>query len=141
MAGLATKETDRSVDAFIENVDSLSKREDARTLVRMMQEITGYEPRVWGSPSVPDFLIGFGNYTYTRKGGKEEFAWFHVGFAPRKSKLTLYLTCDLKQYQELLDKLGKCKWGSGCLYINKLKDVDMDVLKQLIETSKSTQWQ
>lgn len=140
MAGLATKETNRSVDAFIDSIDNESKRDDSRRLVEIMEEITGNEPRVWGNESSPDFLIGFGNYSYTRKGGKESFEWFNVGFAPRKSKLTVYLTCDLSQMEDTLKDLGKCKWGKGCLYINKLSDVDENVLRSLIDQSKTTQW-
>ena len=140
MAGLATKETDRSVDAFIDSIDNETKRDDSRRLVQLMQDITGNAPRVWGNDSAPDFLIGFGNYSYKRKGGKEEFEWFNVGFAPRKSNLTVYLTCDLSQMEDTLKDLGKCKWGKGCLYIKKLADVDEKVLKSLIEESKDSQW-
>ncbi len=136
MAGLVTKETNKSVAEFIENIDNKSKKEDAKTLLNMMQEITGIEPKVWGD----NFLIGFGKYTYTRKGGKEEFEWFNMGFAARKTKLTVYLTMDISQEKALLKELGKCKWGKGCLYINKLKDVDLDVLKQLISKSKNNKW-
>lgn len=137
MAGLVTKETDRSVTDFINNIESPSKREDSRTLLSIFQEITGEEPKVWGNDKVPDFLIGFGKYNYKRKGGKEEFEWFKLGFAPRKTKLTVYLTQDITQEEDLLQKLGKCKWGKGCLYINKLADVDVEILKQLIEKGKS----
>ncbi len=136
MSGLATKQTNKSVNKFIESVGSDSKQEDAKTLVKLMQDITGHEPKVWGD----NFIIGFGKYTYTRKQGKEEFEWFNVGFAPRKTKLTVYLTTDLTQQETLLKKLGKCKFGKGCLYINKLADVDLEVLKQLIEKSKNAQW-
>lgn len=136
MAGLATQETDKSVNDFIESIENASKREDSKILLTMLQEATGEEPRVWGD----NFIIGFGKYTYTRKGQKEELEWFRVGFAPRKTKLTVYLTFDVSQHEELLKKLGKCKWGKGCLYINKLADVDLDVLKELIVISKNTQW-
>ena len=140
MAGLATVETNRSVDAFIENIDSVSKQEDSRKLLELMKEITGVEPKVWGNEKVPDFIIGFGKYTYQRKGSKEEFEWFNMGFAPRKSKLTVYLTFDMTKEEELLKKLGKCSWGKGCLYINKLDTVDLDVLRQLIEKGKNAKW-
>lgn len=136
MAGLATQETSKSVPDFIDSIENASKREDSKTLIKMMQEITGYEPKIWGD----HFIIGFGKYTYTRKGGKEEFEWFNVGFAPRKTKMTVYLTFDINQQEELTSKLGKCKWGKGCLYINKLADVDLDVLAQLIEKSKDARW-
>jgi len=120
MAGLATKETNKSVSEFIESIPSQSKREDSKILLNIMNEITGFEPKIWGD----NFIIGFGKYIYKRKGGKEEFEWFHTGFAPRKNKLTIYLTFDLTSQEKLLKKLGKSKWGKGCLYINKLADID-----------------
>jgi hypothetical protein len=140
MSGLATKETTRSVDDFIDSIDSSTKREDSKVLTKLMSEVTGKPPKVWGNDKVPDFLICFGNYKYKRKGGKEEFEWFNVGFAPRKNKLTIYLTCDLSQLEGDLKQLGKCKWGKGCLYINKLDDIELSVLKQLIDKSKNAKW-
>ena len=136
MAGLATQETNKSVDKFIESVGNASKQEDSKKILAIMQEVTGHKPKVWGD----NFIIGFGNYKYKRKSGKEEYEWFNVGFAPRKTKLTLYLTFDLTAEKELLDKLGKCKYGKGCLHINKLADVDIEVLKQLITKSKDATW-
>ena len=140
MAGLATVETNRSVSAYIENIDNASKQADSRTLVSLIEDVTGYKAKVWGNEKVPDFIIGFGNYKYKRKSGNEEFEWFNVGFAPRKTKLTVYLTFDIAKEEALLKKLGKCKWGKGCLYINKLADVDLTYLKQLIKKSKDAKW-
>lgn len=140
MAGLATQPSKRSATAFIDRIDSAQKREDGHTLLKLISEITGQEPVVWGNEKAPDFIIGFGKYTYTRKGGKEEFEWFNIGFAPRKSKLTLYVTFDLSQQEELLAKLGKCSFGKGCLYINKLADVDLQVLSKIISKSKDARW-
>lgn len=136
MAGLATQETNKSVDKFIESVGNASKQEDSKKILTIMQEVTGHKPKVWGD----NFIIGFGKYKYKRKSGKEEYEWFNVGFAPRKTKLTLYLTFDLTAEKELLDRLGKCKYGKGCLHINKLADVDVDILKQLITKSKDATW-
>ena len=136
MAGLVNKETDKNVSEFIEAIPNISKKEDSKVLLGLMKEVTGYEPKIWGD----NFIIGFGKYTYKRKGKKEEFEWFNVGFAPRKTKLSIYLTFDINQEGELIQKLGKCKWGKGCLYINKLADIDINVLKQLIEKSKNNQW-
>lgn len=136
MAGLATKETQKSVSKFIDNIENASKREDSKKLIAIMQEVSGYEPKIWGD----NFIIGFGKYTYKRKNGKEEFEWFHTGFAPRKTKITLYLTFDISKEENLLKKLGKCTWGKGCLYINKLADVNLEILKKLIKKSKVTQW-
>jgi len=136
MAGLMTKETNKSVDAFIESIENKAKKEDSKVLRKMMEDITAYPAKIWGD----NFIIAFGKYCYTRKGGKEEFEWFKVGFAPRKSKITVYLTYDITKYPELLEKLGKCKYGKGCLYINKLADVDLSILGELIKISKEAQW-
>ena len=136
MSGLVNKQNNRSVTQFIENIDNASKREDSFKLLEIIENITGTKPKMWGNESNPDFMIGFGKYTYKRKGGKEEFEWFKLGFAPRKTKLTLYLTCDINQHKDLLENLRKCKWGKGCLYINKLDDVNLKVLSELIERNK-----
>jgi len=136
MSGLATKETNKSVSDFISSIKSETKKEDAKKLLSLIQEVTGIQPKVWGD----NFIIGFGKYKYKRKAGKEEFEWFNVGFAPRQTKLTVYLTFDINKEQQLLEKLGKCKWGKGCLYINKLDDINLDVLKNLVEKSKNAKW-
>ncbi len=136
MAGLATKETNKNVADFIESITNKSKQEDSKILLQLIEKSTGYPPKIWGD----NFIIGFGKYTYTRKNGKEEFEWFNVGFAPRKTKITLYLTMDISQETKLLSQLGKCKWGKGCLYINKLADIDLAILEQLIKKSKDAQW-
>ena len=136
MSGLATKQTDRDVLAFIETIEPASKKEDAKTLSAMMEKVSGQKGKIWGD----NFIIGFGKYSYKRKGGKEEFEWFNMGYAARKAKITVYLTLDISQEEELLTKLGKCKWGKGCLYINKLADVDLKVLEKLMQKSKDAQW-
>jgi len=136
MAGLATQETNKSVNDFIESIENESKKEDSKILLKMMTEVSGEKAKIWGD----NFIIGFGKYKYKRKGGKEEFEWFNMGFSPRKAKITLHLTYDIEKESVLLEKLGKCKWGRGCLYINKLADVDLDILKQLIQKSKDAQW-
>ena len=137
MSPLATVETDKNVNELINSIESESKREDARILIDLFRDISGVEPKVWGD----NYIIGFGKYNYQRKGGKEEYEWFNMGFAPRKSKITLYLTMDISEYQHILDRLGKHKIGKGCLYINRLSDVDLDVLRELIQTSKDNHWQ
>jgi hypothetical protein len=136
MAALATQETNKNVSDYIESIENDTKRNDSKTLIKIMSEITGYEPKIWGDY----FIIGFGKYKYKRKNGKEEYEWFNVGFAPRKSKMTIYLTFDISKEQELTSQLGKCKWGKGCLYVNKLADIDLEVLKQLITKSKAATW-
>jgi hypothetical protein len=136
MSPLATVVTKRSVSDYIKSLEDESKRVDSRTLVKMMQNITGKRPKIWGDNN----LIGFGKYTYMRKGKKEEFEWFHVGFAVRKANITLYLTCYLEKEVALLKNLGKYKAGKGCLYIKRLSDVDLKVLRKLIERNKSNRW-
>ena len=136
MAGLVTKETNKSVDKFIKAIENKTKQVDSHVLLKMMEEASGFPPKVWGD----NFLIGFGKYTYQRKNSKEEFEWFNVGFAPRKTKLTIYLTFDISTEDKMLQSLGKCKYGKGCLYINKLADIDLTVLRKLIEKSKDATW-
>lgn len=135
MSSLVTKETDRSVSVFIKNIGDTSKEKDSKLLLSIMKEITNKEPKVWGNNNVLDFIIGFGKYVYTRKGSNSELEWFKVGFTPRKNRLTIHLNFDLKYEENLLHELGRCKWGRGCLYINKLVDVNLDILIQLIDKS------
>jgi hypothetical protein len=132
---LATVETNKSVKDFISSIKNKTKREDSKKLVKMIQKITGKTPKIWGD----NFIIGFGKYKYKRKGSKEEFEWFNVGFAPRKTNLTIYVTCDISK-EPLIKKLGKCKFGRGCLYINNLEDVDLEVLKKIVTKNKDNSW-
>jgi hypothetical protein len=94
-----------------------------------MKAATGATPKMWG-----DSIVGFGNCHLKYASGRE-LDWFYVGFSPRKAGLSLYLTCDLSKYAPLLKKLGSHKTGKGCLYIKKLDDVDVDVLKELVADS------
>ena len=136
MSSLAIVETNKSVSDFINSIDNERNREDSKKLLKTIQKITGKKPKIWGD----NFIIGFGKYKYQRKGNKQEYEWFNVGFAPRKKNITLYLTMDISEEEVLLKKLGKCKWGKGCLYINKLDDVDLEVLEELIVKSKDSSW-
>ena len=137
MSPLATVETNKNVDDFVDSIEDQSKGKDARILIDLFREITEAEPKIWGD----NFIIGFGNYKYQRKGGKEEFEWFKMGFAPRKTKITLYISSDISEYQELLNRLGKHKTGKGCLYINRLADIELGVLREIIQMSKDSHWQ
>ncbi|AZU60656.1 DUF1801 domain-containing protein [Neobacillus mesonae] len=121
-----TKETDRSVVEFIESVENPKKREDAYNLVNIFSEATGFEARMWG-PSI----IGFGSYHYKYESGHEGDAPL-VGFSPRKAKISLYFAPGDPNREELLKNLGKHTTGKGCVYINKLADIEIDVLKKLI---------
>ncbi|MBN8210574.1 DUF1801 domain-containing protein [Bacillus sp. NTK071] len=129
MYELKTKETDNSVIEFIENVDSPKKREDAYRLLDLFAETTGHEAKMWG-PSI----IGFGSYHYKYDSGHEGDAPL-VGFSPRKAKISLYFATGDSERSKLLEKFGKHKAGKACVYINKVADVDEEVLKQLIDQS------
>lgn len=124
-----TKPTDHSVVEFIENVDHVKKREDAYRLLDLFTETTGYEATMWG-PSI----IGFGSYHYKYESGHEGDAPL-AGFSPRKAKISLYFAPDDPERERLLAKLGKHTTGKSCVYVNKLDDVDTDVVRELILTS------
>jgi hypothetical protein len=129
MYELKTKETDNSVIKFIEKVESPKKREDAYKLLDLFTETTGYEGKLWG-PSI----IGFGSYHYKYASGHEGDAPF-VGFSPRKAKVSLYFATGEWKREELLKDFGKHTTGKGCVYINKVSDIDVEVLKELINES------
>lgn len=126
---LKTKETDRSVIEFIEGVDHPKKREDAYKLLDIFTEASGYEAKMWG-PSI----IGFGRYHYKYPTGHEGDAPL-VGFSPRKAKISLYFATGDTEREQLLEKFGKHTSGKACVYINKLDDIDVDVMKELIYQS------
>ncbi|NHC39000.1 DUF1801 domain-containing protein [Bacillus sp. MM2020_1] len=126
---LKTKETDNSVIEFIENVENPKKREDAYKLIDIFTETTGYEAKMWG-PSI----IGFGSYHYKYESGHEGDAPL-VGFSPRKAKISLYFAPGETKRDELLKDFGKHTTGKGCVYINKIADIDVNVLIELITQS------
>ncbi|TYS55721.1 DUF1801 domain-containing protein [Sutcliffiella horikoshii] len=126
---LKTKETDNSVIEFIETVESPKKREDAYRLLEIFTETTGYEAKMWG-PSI----IGFGSYHYKYPTGHEG-DFMLVGFSPRKAKISLYFATGDSKREELLQKFGKHTTGKACVYINKVEDIDVEVLKDLIRQS------
>ncbi len=129
MAELKTKQTSQSVEKFVSAVADEQRRKDCRTVLRIMKEVTGAKPKMWGSS-----MVGFGSYHYKYASGREG-DWFLTGFAPRKQDLTLYIMAGFSRYNELLRKLGKHKIGKSCLYIKQLDDVDIDVLTELVEQS------
>lgn len=126
MYQLKTKETENSVIEFIENVDQPKKREDAYRLLDIFSETTGYPAKMWG-PSI----IGFGSYHYKYPTGHEGDAPL-VGFSPRKAKISLYFATGDTAREALLEQLGKHTAGKGCVYINKVADINEDILKELI---------
>ena len=136
MGGLKTTETNLDVNEIINSLPENKIKKDSMIILDLLKKLTKKQPRVWGD----NFIIGFGNYSYFRKNNKTEFKWFNVGFAPRKNKITLYLTCDLTKKKEFLKKMGKCKWGKGCLHISKLDDIDLKMLKELIMEVKDNSW-
>lgn len=111
-----------SVSEFIDSVEHDTRREDARFLLQLMQKVSGEKPVMWG-PSI----VGFGTYHYRYASGREG-DMPRIGFSPRKANLAFYIHCD----RELLAKLGKHKKSVGCMYVNKLADVDLDVLELMI---------
>ena len=126
MYELKTKENENSVIEFIENVENPRKKEDAYRLLDIFSETTGYQAKMWG-PSI----IGFGAYHYKYSSGHEGDAPL-VGFSPRKAKVSLYFAPGESEREQLLEKFGKHTRGKGCVYINKLADVDVETLKELI---------
>lgn len=137
MAENKTKATDVSVADFITKVEPERRRKDALELDRIFREVTGWQPRMWG-PSI----IGYGEYHYVYDSGREG-DFLATGFSPRKAKLVLYIMPGYQDFGPFLDRLGKHKLGKACLYINKLDDVDTDVVAEIIRAGVddlATRW-
>lgn len=130
MAELKTKVTKASAKGFIDKISDKTKKQDSLVLLRLFQNITGEKPKMWGAS-----IIGFGSYHYKSERSSQEGNWPLTGFSPRKQNLTLYIMLGFADYSDILKKLGKHKTSVGCLYINKLSDIDIDVLRQLIKKS------
>ena len=128
---LKTQITDDSVQDFLASIEDDQKREDCYRMLDIMQEVTGCEPKMWGKN-----IVGLGSYHYVYSSGQEG-DWMLTGFSPRKSYLSVYLMSGMvgKNMTENLNKLGKHKMGKSCLNINKLSDVDEEILRQLIKDS------
>ena len=129
MAELKTQKTRASVAKFLASIEDEKRRKDSRAVLKMMKEITGDKPEMWGPA-----IIGFGSYHYTYASGREG-DWFLTGFSPRKQALTLYIMSGFSKYDALLKKLGKFKTGKACLYIKKLEDIHLPTLEELIRRS------
>lgn len=114
---------------FLEKVENDQKREDSKTLYKILVDITGQEGKMWG-PSI----IGFGDYRYKYASGREG-DWFYIGFSPRAQNLTIYLMDGAETYTDLLDKMGKYKTGKSCLYIKSLEKIDVEILKEVMTQS------
>ena len=129
MADLKTKKNKASVTSFINQVENDKRRKDAKQILKLMKDITGEKAVMWGAS-----IIGFGSYDYRYASGREG-TFMRIGFSPRKANTTLYIMNGFSKYDELLSQLGKYKTGKSCLYINKLEDVDLEVLKKMIKHS------
>jgi hypothetical protein len=129
MAELKTQKNEADVEAYLNNVEHEKRRQDSFTVLELMKEVTGEEPKMWGSS-----IVGFGDYHYQYESGREG-DWFLTGFAPRKNALTLYIMAGFDGYGQLLGKLGKYKTGKACIYVNKIEDLDLDVLRELVARS------
>ncbi len=130
LAVIKTKPTAASVVDFINNVKDEPKRKDCFVLLEMMKKASGEEPILWSSS-----VIGFGIKRYKSPATGREVDWLRIGFSPRKANLSLYLMVNIKEQAAALKKLGKHKTGVGCLYINKLEEIDIKVLKEMIDAS------
>ena len=136
MADIKTKATSASGEDFINSIKDEQKRKDSFVLLEMMKKATGEEPKMWGSS-----IIGFGQVRLKSPNTGREVDWLRIGFSPRKANLSLYISGDINhQHAEALKKLGKHKTSVGCLYINKLEDIDMKVLKEMIDASLKMQY-
>lgn len=127
---IKTKPTTSSVEDFLNAVQDEQKRKDSFVLLEMMKKATGEEPKMWGSS-----IIGFGNKRYKSPATGREVDWLRIGFSPRKANLSLYISVGIKEHAAALEKLGKHKTGVGCLYIKRLEDIDIKVLKDMIKAS------
>jgi hypothetical protein len=126
-----TKLTSADVADFINSITDEQKKKDSFVLLEMMKKASGEEPKMWGSS-----IIGFGQVKLKSPNTGKEVDWLRIGFSPRKANLSLYISGDINhQHAEALQKLGKHKTGVGCLYINRLEDVDMKVLRGMLEAS------
>ena len=128
LAVIKTQPTSSSVEDFLNSIADEQKRKDSQTILAMMEKAMKEKPKMWGSS-----MIGFGNVRYKSPATGREVDWFKIGFSPRKANLSLHLI-NLP-HADSLTKLGKHKTGSGCLYINKLEDVDIKVLEKMIAAS------
>lgn len=126
MAPNKTRATGVSPEDFLKTVEPAQRREDGQTLLHLFADVTGFPPRMWG-PSI----IGYGRYHYVYDSGREG-DFLATGFSPRKASLSIYILPGYQDYSAILARLGKHKLGKSCLYINKLADIDLDVLGELI---------
>ena len=130
LAEIKTKQTSQSVEGFINMVKEDQKRTDSFVLLELMKKESGEDAKMWGTS-----IIGFGNKRYKSPTSGREVDWFLIGFSPRKANLTLYLMINHKEHEDAIKRLGKHKTDGGCIYINKLEDIDLNILKGIINAS------
>ncbi|NUM71414.1 MAG: DUF1801 domain-containing protein [Ignavibacteriaceae bacterium] len=126
MAENKTVKKNNSVEEFLGSVTDPMRKEQCLIINRMMEAITGRKAEMWG-----ESIVGFGDYHYTYASGREG-DFFRVGYAPRRQNLSIYIIAGFERYPDLMEKLGKYKTGKSCLYVNKLEDIDMNILSELI---------
>jgi hypothetical protein len=129
MAELKTKKTEASIEKFLDSIEDKNKREDAYTLVNLLKKCSGAEGKMWGQS-----IIGFGQDRLVYESGRE-LDWFLIGFSPRKQNIVVYFVGSSFDKSFYLKKLGKHKTGKGCLYINKLEDIDVSVFEEMVRES------
>lgn len=137
MAENKTQPTDVTIVEYIAAIEHPVRRADAETLDALFRSETGWQPRMWGPT-----IIGYGSYHYTYESGRTGSS-LATGFSPRKANLVLYIMPGYAELQSYLDRIGKCKMGKSCLYINTLADVDLAVVRELIRaglTDLARQW-
>jgi len=131
MAELKTKENNASVTKFVKSIKDKQQKEDSLKLLKIFEEATNKKPKMWGKT-----IIGFGKYHYKSERSSQEGDWMMTAFSPRKQAITLYIMSGFEGHKALLKKLGKFKISSGCcVYVKKLEDINVGVLKQLIKDS------
>lgn len=131
MAELKTQLTGADVTIFIQTfADTEQKRRDSFELLQLMTEVSGFEPQMWGPT-----IIGFGSYHYKSERSRQEGDWPLIGFSPRKAAISLYVYTGMPEHEYLLRDLGKFKMGAACIYIKKLSDINVDVLKTLMKNT------
>jgi hypothetical protein len=124
-----TTETTASVAGFINAVADETKRNDSFRLIDIMKELTGYEAKMWGPG-----IVGFGSYHYKYESGREGDAPL-IGFSPRKNEISIYFATVYPGKEKLLQQFGKYRAGAGCIYVKKLEDIDIAILKKMIKAS------
>lgn len=131
MSELKTKPTDVDVYEFIRSfANTEQKQKDSLELLRLLEDFTSYKPKMWGAS-----IIGFGSYHYKSDRCKQEGDWPLVGFSPRKAAISLYIYAGAEGQERMLQDLGKFKMGKACIYVKRLSDIDLDILKEMVETT------